>query len=227
MATVIEPSSAAAGTAPADGLRPGHTMSYSDFSVEDVKERFQLSFEEGQDLYGSVPALEVSALLRESLADGLPLALAINTEKARSEMIIAPVLLESRRQMKHQTSLFSGVDFNVAPEQGLRGVCDFLLGRSREQLIIEAPVVAVVEAKNEDINAGIPQCFAQMVAIRLFNQRKGRELPVVFGAVTTGTHWKFVKLRANTAYVDVADYYINELERIMGILVGMLRGTVD
>ncbi len=201
-------------------------MSYSDFSIDDVKERFHLVFEEGQNLFASVSEIEVSSHLRESLAEGAPLALAISTEKARSELIIAPILVEARRQMNHRASIFSGIDFTVEPAQGLRGVCDFLLGRSPEQLTLEAPVVAVVEAKKEDIVAGIGQCVAQMVAVRLFNQRKGREVPAVYGAVTTGTNWKFLRLAGDTAFVDFADYYIIEVGRIVGIIVAMLRGTV-
>lgn len=228
MATVTQSMGAAATAAPpADGLRPGHTMSYSDFSVEDVKQRFKLSFEEGQDLFASVPAVEVSSLLRETLADNLSLAFALSTEKARSELIVAPVLLEVRRQVDRQMSLFSGVDFNVAADQGLRGVCDFLLSRSREQLFIEAPVVAIVEAKNEDLKPGIGQCVAQMMAARLFNQRKDREFPSLYGAVTSGTNWRFLRLADDSTYVDLSEYHISHVGQIVAILVAMLRGTVD
>lgn len=200
-------------------------MSYSDFTIEDVKTRFNLRLDEGQDLYAAVPPLDVSPLLRETLAEGVPLALAISTEKARSELIITPVLLEARRQAGHQASLFSGVEFTVDPEQGLRGVCDYLLSRSPEQLTIEAPVVAVVEAKNENMKAGIAQCIAEMVAARLFNQRKGQEMPAVYGVVTTGNNWKFLRLAGDAVSIDVAEYHIKEVGRVVAILVSMLRGT--
>ncbi len=200
-------------------------MSYSDFSLEDIKERFNLQFNEKEDLYGSIPPVEISALLRETLAESVPLALAISTEKARAELIITPVLLEVRRQVKPSVSLFSGVDFTVDAEQGLRGVCDYLLSRSPEQLTIEAPVVAVVEAKNENMKAGIGQCLAELVAVRLFNQRKGQDLPAVYGAVTTGNNWKFLRLAGDMANVDLAEYHIKEVGRVVGILVAMLQGT--
>jgi hypothetical protein len=148
-------------------------VSYSDFTIDEVKLRFSLRLEEDRDLYATIAPVEISPLLRETLAENVPLALAISTEKARSEFIIAPVLLESRRQTNHQASLFSGIEFTVDAELGLKGVCDFLLSRSSEQLTIEAPVVAVVEAKNENMKAGIGQCLAEMVAARLFNERKG------------------------------------------------------
>jgi len=200
-------------------------VSYSDFSLEDVKERFNLHLQEKEDLFGAIPPVEISALLRETLNESVPLALAISTEKARSELIITPVLLEVRRQMGQSVSLFSGVDFTVDAEHGLRGVCDYLLSRSPEQLTIEAPVVAVVEAKNENMKAGIGQCLAELVAVRLFNQRKGCELAAVYGAVTTGNNWKFLRLAGDTAKVDLAEYHIKEAGRIVAILRAMLQGT--
>jgi hypothetical protein len=197
-------------------------MSYSDFSIDEVKTRFNLYLDETQDLFAAVSATDVSSLLRETLAENVPLALAISTEKARSELIIAPVLLEARRQVRPQVSLFSGVDFTVDSEQGLKGVCDFLLSLSAEQLTIEAPVIAVVEAKNENMKAGIGQCLAEMVAVQLFNERKGRRLPAAYGIVTTGNNWKFLRLAGNTAYVDWAEYHIKEVGRVVGIIKSML-----
>src|SRR5262249_8767353 len=154
------------------------------------------------------------------------LALAISTEKARSEMIIAPVLIEVRRQCEHQVSLFSGIELNVDPERGLKGVCDFLLSRSAEQLTLEAPVVAVVEAKNENMRQGIGQCIAEMLAAQVFNRQRKQELPTVYGVVTTGSNWRFLILRDKVVVADLTEYFIREVDRIVGILVGMLRGEV-
>lgn len=204
---------------------PGASMSYSDFSLEDIKDRFGIHIDEREDLLGSVPPVEIGSLLRDTLAESVPLALAISTEKARSEMIIVPILLEVRRQAKQSISLFSGVDFTVDAEQGLRGVCEYLLSRSPEQLTIEAPVVSVVEAKNENMKAGIGQCLAEMIAVRLFNKRKGQEQPAVYGAVTTGNNWRFLRLAGNTANVDLAEYHIKEVGRIVAVLLSMLQGT--
>lgn len=66
-------------------------------------------------------------------------------------MIITPILLELRRKANYEISLFSGSDFNVDFEKGLSGYCDFLISRSKEQLTINAPVIIIVEAKNENI----------------------------------------------------------------------------
>ena len=139
--------------------------------------------------------MAVSDFLTQTLTENIPLAVAISTEKARSELIIAAVLLEARRQVQRRVSLFSGVEFTVDPSQGLNGVYDFLFSLSQEQLTIEAPVVSVVEAKNDSLKSGLGQCMAEMVAASLFNKQKRRELPRVYGVVTTGSLWKFLQLQ--------------------------------
>jgi hypothetical protein len=198
-------------------------MAYNDFTLEALKRQFDLRTHEGSDLFGQVTPVPISDLLRETLQEGVPLALDISTEKARSELIIAPVLMEARRQFGGRVSLFSGVEFNVDLEQGLRGVCDFLLSLSPEQLAIEAPVVAVVEAKNENIKQGIVQCTAELVASQRFNRERDNPVQSVFGAVTTGSIWKFLRLVDSVISVDQSEYHISQVERIVAILLSMLR----
>src|SRR5262245_13300460 len=199
-------------------------VAFSDFSVGEVKRRFGLQLDESEDFFAGVAPVAATSLLAETLREGIPLALAIGTEKARSELIIAPVLLEIRRQLGNAISLFSGVEWTVDPSQGLRGVCDFLLSLSPEQLDIEAPVVAIVEAKKEDMGIGIGQCLAEMVAARFFNQQRQNSIATIYGVVTTGNLWKFLRLVGATAYVDAAEYHIKEVERIVGILLSIFNG---
>lgn len=177
-------------------------MAYSDFSLTKVQSNFSLSINEKVDLFAGVEAIALTDLLRLTLKETIPLVSAINTEKARSELIIAPILLEVRRHLQYQIGLFSGVDFVVAPEQGLTGFCDFILSRSPEQYFITSPVVTIVEAKNENIKAGLGQCAAEMVAARLFNEQNLREIQTIYGTVTTGQIWKFLKLEGQTVFID-------------------------
>lgn len=99
----------------------------------------------------------------------------------------APNLTEVRRQVNYQISLFSGTDFNVDIEKGLVGYCDFLLSASREQFFVGAPVITIVEAKNENIIGGLGQCVTEMVAAQIFNQRQSLDIPIIYGVVTSGT----------------------------------------
>lgn len=194
-------------------------MAYSDFTFREAVKRFALTVIEQEDLFAPVTELAVREFLRATLAENVPLALAIQTEKARSELIIAPILVEVRRLLDHRISLFSGVDFTVDVSQGLNGVCDYLISQSREQFYIQAPVVTIIEAKNENIKAGIGQCAATLVASQQFNVREGNQLPAVYGAVTTGNMWRFLKLQEQTLYVDRPEYYIDRIGTILAILV--------
>jgi hypothetical protein len=199
-------------------------MSYKDFTLEKVRKQFGLAIESNQELFARVSQpvpmeKEFSAYLNYSV----PLALSINTEKARSEMVIAPMLVELKRLRHDQISLFSGVEFSVDPAQDLVGFCDFIVSLSRQQLYISAPAVIIFEAKNENIKGGLGQCLAAMVAARLFNEQEGQPLPQIYGAVTTGNQWKFLRLSGQTAYIDLRDYYIDQLDIIMGILVGLVQ----
>lgn len=197
-------------------------MAYSDFSLEKVKKNFALTISDRMDMFSEVAEVECSALLTENLRENVTLALASNTEKSRSEMIITPILIEVRKQLKYQIGLFSGIEFNVDPERGLNGSCDFLISHSSELLLVSAPVIIIVEAKKENINAGLGQCVAEMLAAQIFNEREGNEIPAIYGAVTTGTIWKFLKLQAQIIEIDLGEYYLNDLNKIVGILASVI-----
>jgi hypothetical protein len=198
-------------------------MSYGEFTLGELQKRFGLEIVEQTDLFAEIGALEPPARLRELLDDSLPLALDISTEKARSELVIAPLLLEVHRYFGRRNSFFSGIQFDVDPARGLSGYCDFLLSRSPQQLYIQAPVAVVTEAKNEDMKAGMGQCLAAMFAARVFNERNGTPVDEVFGAVTTGNAWRFLRLHDGAAEVDRREYYLpGQLAKVFGIFIHML-----
>jgi hypothetical protein len=195
-------------------------MSYSDFDLKKVRSAFNLDIIESENLFSNIGAVEVSAFLSEILKQNVPLALAIGTEKASSELIIINIFLELKRQLN--ISFFSGIEFNVDKDKGLNGYCDFILSKSPEQFFLDVPVIAVVEAKNERITSGLGQCIAEMVAAGIYNEREGKSLCCIYGAVTTGHVWKFLKLQDRLIYIDIGDYYINDPEKILGILNYMI-----
>ncbi|MFN6476336.1 hypothetical protein [Nostoc sp. DedQUE07] len=201
-------------------------MSYSDFTLDRVRKTFGLTISDKIDIFPSVQEVECPPLLAEVLRENIPLALASNTEKSRSEMIIAPILIAVRKYLNNQISLFSGIDFTVDSAQGLNGNCDFIISRSPELLILNAPVVTIVEAKKENINAGLGQCVAEMLAAKLFNEREGNNIQAIYGTVTTGTNWKFLKLIGQVIEIDLSEYYINDIGKIIGILSNILTEEV-
>ncbi|MBW4447688.1 MAG: hypothetical protein KME38_12685 [Spirirestis rafaelensis WJT71-NPBG6] len=193
-------------------------MPYSQFTIDVISETFGFTISDKIGIFSDVPAVDYSTLLAQTLKEYIPLAVAIGTEKSRSEFIIAPILFEVKKQLVNRISLFSGKEFNVAPEIGLSGFCDFLISLSPEQLFIQAPVVTIVEAKNDNIQLGLGQCIAEMIAAQLFNQRKENKIEIIYGVVTTGSVWKFMRLIEQRIEVDLDEYFIQDIGKILGIL---------
>ena len=200
-------------------------MPYNEFTTARLKTRFGLKITERDALFGAVPAAPVSDLLRQSLARHSYLALRNGSEKARSEFLIAPILAEAAEQMRERATLFSGIEFNVDTRQGLAGFCDFLFTRAPRSIEIEAPVVSVVEAKKEDIAAGIPQCLAELVAAQIFNANADLPAATLYGIVTTGEAWKFLRLTGTDAEVDSMNYFLDQPEKIVGVILAMLQDS--
>lgn len=197
-------------------------MAYSTFTLSQIIRQFSIHIDEKSDLFGSVPEASLRPEIRAQLHELAPLALAVGTEKARSELIIAPILLELWRMAGQQIGFFSGIAFDVDKSQGLDGICDYILTRTPRQLYVEAPIIMLVEAKNEDMKSGYGQCLAEMLAAQRFNMAQTQGDDTIYGAVTTGDRWKFLELAGTTARIDSEDYYLESLGKIMGILLHLL-----
>lgn len=193
-------------------------MDYSDFTLRKVLQDFSLQTQDDTFL-DSVPPVRPSAYLTEFLERSLPLAIAIGTEKARSELLVSPLLLEVRELLHRQVSIFSGTDFTVDPAQGLNGTCDFLISRSPEQVIMTAPIAVIVEAKKGELDSGLGQCIAEMLAAQKFNQQQGNAVSTIYGTVTSGSLWRFLKLDDRTVTFDLKEYAIPPVDQILGILI--------
>lgn len=197
-------------------------MAYSTFTLNQITHQFHIGIDEKSNLFANVPEATLRPEFLAQLDELAPLALSVATEKARSELIIAPVLLELWRMTGQQIGFFSGVIFDVDKSQGLDGFCDYILTRSPRQLFIEAPVVMMVEAKNEDMKGGYGQCLAEMLGAQRFNAADGHGGEKVYGVVTTGDRWKFLELAGTQARIDSEDYYLEHIGKIVGILLHLL-----
>lgn len=195
-------------------------MSYRQFkTIAQTKAAFNLTVVEGSRFLPPTPPISPSPTLWDYLQETLPLVATSGSEKARSEGIIYPVLVEVRRVLDRQISLFSGEEFNVDESLGLNGVCDFLLTRSPQVLEIEAPAVVIVEAKKTDLKLGFGQCIAQMVAAQRFNEAQGQPISIVHGSVSNGNQWQFLKLEDLTLTIDLTVYPLPPIEALLGDLV--------
>jgi hypothetical protein len=198
-------------------------MAFSDFDLRTAIERFGLQEELNSDMFVDVASLEPSAGLRLTLEQLAPVALGLNTEKARSEYIIAPLLIEAWRRAEVPGNVFPGLTLDVDRASGLSGFCDSVISGSPEYYYLRGPLMAVVEAKKEDIIGGLGQCAAAMVAIRLFNERDGTAVSAVYGCVSSGSVWRFLRLKDSRLCIDRPEYYLHDAGKIVGILVHLLR----
>jgi co-chaperonin GroES (HSP10) len=194
-------------------------MAFSNFTLESAIRDFELTMSTSRPLFEGVPPVDVGPSVGHTLEKMGQLALRVNTEKARSEWLIAPILGEVWVRANHTICLLSGVDFTVDKEAGLTGVVDFLFGKGPQVSFITAPVLAVVEGKNESIPSGQGQCVAEMVAAQRFNRKANNSIETVYGVVTTGNNWLFQRLRGNELAIDTREYLISEADQILGILL--------
>jgi hypothetical protein len=199
-------------------------MAYNNFSLSDVLDRFDLNLLEST-FCESIPLVTPQPEFLTIFEQSLPWARRTKSEKAKSELLISPILVEVRRLGKNRVQLFSGEEFNVDKDRGLNGFCDFLFSRSETFYVIQAPVVMLVEAKKGELDVGLGQCAAEMLAAQLFNASKGKAIPVIYGCVTSGKLWQFLKLEHKDVTIDVNEYPVTPVERILGILNWMVNET--
>lgn len=202
-------------------------MPYSQFNtISKIKDAFGIKTVEGVGFLPKLEPITPSNTLIDYLNLSLPLA-AAGSEKARSELIIAPVLLEIRRILGEEISLFSGEEFTVDESIGLNGICDFIVSHSPELLAIEAPVIVLIEAKKADLTPGIGQCIAEMVAAQRFNEQKNQSITTIYGVVSSGILWRFMKLEGQTVTIDLTDYPLQPVEKILAFLVWMAKTAIS
>lgn len=190
-------------------------MPYSKFTYQRVRNELGIHNERVY-LFPYLVPVASSQWLKDALEIGSDFALF--SEKARSEGIVFPILAEICKKNSKKVSLYSGAILNADEEKGLNGECDFILSKGKQDFELGSPLFCMIEAEDNDIEKNIPQCIAQMEGARLYNEREGHIFPCIYGCVTTGTEWQFLKLESKTCFIDRNRYYIDKLENILGAL---------
>ncbi len=194
--------------------RNNKPSSYSDYTTQDLREI--LGIDNQKTLLSLLyKPVEPSSWLLETLS--LNQTLPINSEKARSELLITPILVEWVRQNKGKMQYLSGNSFEVDASRALKGRCDYLFTKHFSTDIV-APVVAVFEAKDQNIDNWYGQCGAEMYAARLFNEQKKEPIPIIYGAITDGYQWVFLRLEEEMLWIDKKRYNLDNLPDLLGAL---------
>jgi len=197
-------------------------MAYTDFTLESAEAELGVTTRPGP-IFPNLAPVPVPAWLRDVLARGMRLALV--SEKARSEFVVAPILLALRELSGDRIAILSGQRLDVDPARRLQGECDFLLALSEPVPRLRAPVAAAVAKKN-DIDAGLGQCIAQLAAVQVYNERSGRPLGSVYGCVTTGEDWQFFRLTGAEVTIGKGRHYISDVGGILAMLQAMVQQAV-
>ncbi len=188
-------------------------MGYSDYTFEKIRNKFGIDNRKA-DLAFAIEPQEPTDTLKEHLK--YMKSLNLRSEKARSEAIVFPLLLDIRKRNNDFFTIYSGDNLNI--NKDLRGECDFILAKDVNSYDIDYPIIQIVEAKKHDIeDLGVPQCAAQLIGARLFNQKNGIELKKIYGCATTGKLWQFLVLEGNTIYVDDKQYVLDNLTELLGV----------
>lgn len=174
-------------------------MAYNKFTLNDLSEKFAIHYELASFM-SALTDISGSEKLLNDLEEAAEMPL--STEKAKSELIIVPLLKELHRNNKNKFSYFSGYQFNVDSKSGLKGYCDFILSAQPRKIEIESPVFCLVEAKKDNIEDGYAQCGAEMYAAQLFNQKHHTEQKAIYGCVTNAFCWAFLKLENQKLIID-------------------------
>lgn len=189
-------------------------MSYKKFTLEKLKSQFEIEIHK-HSLFYDIAELQQSAWLIETLA--LAKIIAVTSEKAKSELIIMPILAEIVKKNQEKVSLYSGILLNADSKQGLNGECDFIFSNKPHSYFLESPVFALVEAKNDNIDYGLAQCIAQMLGAVIFNQKHSIVVPCIYGCVTNSDAWQFLKLENNQVFIDDKRHYLDNVSGLLGI----------
>ena len=190
-------------------------MAYSDFkTLQILKKETGLSYQLQSLFPAPIQGLQASEHLLFDLQEAKTYSLL--SEKAKSEMLITPLLKEVRRKNSKEISFLSGVSLDTNIEK-LNGICDYIFSYVPRALELTAPIFCIVEAKNRTVEEGFAQCAAEMYASYLFNEQNNERQNIIYGAVTNAYEWAFLKFENNLILIDEDRYALQNLEILLGI----------
>ncbi|MDZ7934458.1 MAG: hypothetical protein U5M51_05735 [Emticicia sp.] len=141
-------------------------MAYSKFTLDSIEQKFGYK-NHVENLFENIQKVEPSEWLRNSLqiAQELP----VKSEKAKSETIVFPILIELRNRNNKFFTIHSGDTLNADENQGLEGECDFILAKDSGTFNINLPIFQLLEAKKNDTEKWVN---LQILCTRIFDTNK-------------------------------------------------------
>lgn len=204
-------------------------MGYSNFkNLKQIKAKFEVTVRQA-NMFSDITPIEPTDWLKRSIE--IAFENPLSNEKVKSERLISPILAEVHQLHKDKLTLFSGEELNIDPENDLNGACDFFFSAISGAYLLEAPIVTLAEAKDEDLDYGIAQCTAQMIGAMKFNDANGKPRHEIWGCATTAGEWKFLQLKKNqnNSYhliIDATSYYVDKLDVLLGVFNTILNDMI-
>ncbi len=189
--------------------------SYRYYKLKDLKDICGIKKADKNNMLDPVEEIKPSDWIKSTLDKNMRIPM--HNEKAKSELLVMPILIEAWERNNNFKPL-SGLTFSVEPSKGLTGRCDFLISNDPDVEDIDSPIMCVFEAKNDAIEDWYGQCGAEMYAARVFNERKESPIKIIYGAVTNGFTWQFLKLENQTLFIDSQRYGTANLPQLLGAI---------
>ncbi len=191
-------------------------MAYRKFKLTELEAKFGIQNQLLRWLDASkTTPIEPSSLLK-MVIERATLA-PLSTEKAVSERVISPIMTEILELNTDTIQLFSGEIINADDDNGLKGEIDFLFNYRPHSPTPEVPIFSITESKIGLLHKAWGQAAAQMLGVFIINQKLNHPLNIVFGSVTDGNSWQFLKLENKVVSIDSRVYTLTELPIILGI----------
>jgi hypothetical protein len=191
-------------------------MSYKNFTFPKLEQEFGIRQAKKPLFDFDIKSVEPSDWLLETLR--ISQKLPLRSEKAKSELIIAPIITQIRLLNEDSIEVFSGENLNADSKLKLNGEVDFLFVHYPHSAVLRDPIFNITEAKKGSIQDGLEQCAAQMYGARVFNKNHNNATFNIYGAVSNGIDWQFLFLEGNTIYIDEKTYTTQNLPQLLGVL---------
>jgi hypothetical protein len=197
-------------------IDPNQSYTFSKFfelkiEAEDLVKDFGYNFSKKYlnlpQFEGELDRLEQS---KERLNEILPYVSLAN-ENSRREFLISPIILD----FIHYTKCQVRTEYQIKVNEQLQGYLDYLIQLKKQLLVIEA--------KKGDLDYGMTQLCAELIALDQWQNQE--QQTHILGAVTTGQIWQFARLNREEKHIEQGlNLYLvpDNLEPLMRILVQAL-----
>ena len=193
-------------------------MAFSDYrkyTATELKKIFRVEIKNPEDLFkGFTPSgREYNDLQATVMQMSVRLRLSkFDNEATRGSLLVSRILWAASEVYQlgvfFEPTITYPQDDTFNLPHPLNGSYDGAL--SLDEIDLIAPVISVVEVKRSSLSDGLGQCIAEMyTTMRVFQQEK------VYGIITDGEVWEFLRLENSVISVDNSNYHIRTVADIV------------